>query len=214
LTGQDGASVKAALAAPASVLTPAGAPAALPSDLLANRPDVAAAAANLAASDADLAAAARARFPRITLSGVIGLLAFDPEDLFNDSIVGTLTAGIAGPLLDFGRTGATIDAAAADKRAAFAAYRSAVFQALGDAEAAYGLVTAADAEASLAEDEHNQLTRAASLAEERYKAGLANFLDVLEARRAADASGERAATARGRTLRARILLWQTLGGER
>jgi NodT family efflux transporter outer membrane factor (OMF) lipoprotein len=214
LTGQDGASVKAALAAPASVLTPAGAPAALPSDLLANRPDVAAAAANLAASDADLAAAARARFPRITLSGVIGLLAFDPEDLFNDSIVGTLTAGIAGPLLDFGRTGATIDAAAADKRAAFAAYRSAVFQALGDAEAAYGLVTAADAEARLAEDEHNQLTRAASLAEERYKAGLANFLDVLEARRAADASGERAATARGRTLRARILLWQTLGGER
>ena len=48
----------------------------MPSDLLANRPDVAAAAANLAASDADLAAAARARFPRITLSGVIGLLAF------------------------------------------------------------------------------------------------------------------------------------------
>jgi multidrug efflux system outer membrane protein len=214
LTGQDGASVKAALTAPASVLTPVSAPAALPSDLLANRPDIAAAAANLAASDADLAAAARARFPRITLSGVIGLLAFDPEDLFNDSIVGTLTAGIAGPLLDFGRTGATIDAAAADKRAAFAAYRSAVFQALGDAEAAYGLVTAADAEARLAEDEHKQLTRAANLAENRYKAGLANFLDVLEARRAADASGERAAAAIGRANRARVALWQALGGER
>jgi len=215
LTGQDGANVRAALAAPVSSPALAAAPAALPSDLLANRPDVAAAAANLAASDADLAAAARARFPRITLSGVIGLLAFDPEDFFDtDSLVGTLTAAVAGPLLDFGRVGAGIDAAAADKRAAFAAYRGAVFQALGDAEAAYGVVAAADAESRLAVDEHRQLTRAASLAETRYKAGLASFLDVLEARRAADASGERSAAAQGRGLRARVVLWQALGGER
>jgi hypothetical protein len=35
---------------------------------------------------------------------------------------------------------------------------------------------------------------------------------VLEARRAADASGERAAAAMGRAQRARVLLWQALGG--
>jgi outer membrane protein TolC len=141
-------------------------------------------------------------------------LAFDPEDLFDeDSLIGTLTAGIAGPLLDFGRVGAGIDAAAADKRAAFAAYRGAVFQALGDAEAAYGVVAAADNEARLSVNERDQLTRAASLAETRYRAGLASFLEVLEARRAADASGERAAAALGRANRARILLWQALGGE-
>ncbi len=214
LTGQDAATVRAALGRAAPALALAAAPAALPSDLLANRPDVAAAAANLAASDADLAAAARARFPRITLSGVIGLLAFDPEDFFDtDSLVGSLTAGIAGPLLDFGRVGAGIDAAAADKRAAFAAYRGAVFQALGDAEAAYGAVAAADAEAQAAVTERDQLGRAANLADARYRAGLASFLEVLEARRAADASGERAAAALGRANRARILLWQALGGE-
>jgi len=214
LTGQDAASVRAALAADAPALAPAPAPASLPSELLANRPDVAAAAANLAASDAELAAAARARFPRITLSAVIGLLAFDPEDLFDeDSLVGTLAAGIAGPLLDFGRVGAGIDAAAADKRAAFAAYRGAVFTALGDAEAAYGVVAAADKEAQLSVLERDQLTRAASLADTRYRAGLASFLEVLEARRAADASGERAAAALGRAARARIVLWQALGGE-
>ncbi len=213
LTGQDSVSVRAALAAPAPALAPARAPAAVPSDLLANRPDVAAAAANLAASDADLAAAARARFPRITLSGVIGLLAFSPGDFFNDSVIGTLTAGIAGPLLDFGRVGAGIDAAAADKRAAFAAYRGAVFLALGDAEAAYGVVAAADTEARLSVEERDQLNRAASLADTRYRAGLASFLEVLEARRAADASGERAAAALGRASRARIVLWQALGGD-
>ncbi len=213
LTGQDAATVRAALASSAPALAPAPAPAALPSDLVANRPDVAAAAANLAASDANLAAAARARFPRITLSGVIGLLAFDPGALFDDSVVGTLAGGIAGPLLDFGRVAAQIDAAAADKRAAFAAYRGAVYQALGDAEAAYGLVTAADAEARLAVTQRDQLTRAAAIAETRYRAGLASFLDVLEARRAADSSGENAAAALGRAARARIVLWQALGGE-
>lgn len=214
LTAQDAATVRAALAQTGPGLAPAAAPASLPSELLANRPDVAAAAANLAASDADLAAAARARFPKLTLSGVIGLLAFSPGDFFDeDSIIGTLTAGIAGPLLDFGRVGAQIDGAAADKRAAFAAYRGAVFQALGDAEGAYGLVAAADNEARLSVEERDLLGRAAGLAETRYRAGLASFLEVLEARRAADASGERAAAALGRAARARIVLWQALGGE-
>lgn len=213
LTAQDAATVRAALAEAGPGLAPAAAPASLPAELLANRPDVAAAAANLAASDADLAAAARARFPKLTLSGVIGLLAFSPGDFFDeDSIIGTLTAGIAGPLLDFGRVGAQIDGAAADKRAAFAAYRGAVFQALGDAEAGYGLVTAADNEARLSVEERDLLNRAAGLAETRYRAGLASFLEVLEARRAADASGERAAAALGRAARARIVLWQALGG--
>nr|WP_298925292.1 efflux transporter outer membrane subunit [uncultured Erythrobacter sp.] len=217
LTGQSAADVNAALASDGKALSPAAAPAApaaLPSDLLTNRPDVLAAASELTATDADLAAAARARFPRLTLSGVLGLLAFNPADLLDEeSIIGTLTAGVAAPLLDFGRIEAEIDGAAANKKIAFAAYRGAVFQALGDAEAAYGLIEASDAEAELAMQEQRELERAARLAGTRFRAGLSNFLEVLEARRAADASGERAAAAIGRAHRARILLWQALGGD-
>jgi NodT family efflux transporter outer membrane factor (OMF) lipoprotein len=214
LTGVDAGSISETLALGKSVVEVPDAPTALPSELLANRPDVLAASAQLAASDADLAATARARFPRFTLSGVIGLLAFDPEDLFDsNSIVGNLAAGVAGPLLDFGRIEAEIDSAAASKQAAFAAYRGEVFQALGDAETAYGLIDASDAEAVQAIAERDQLERAASLADARYRAGLADFLTVLEARRAADASGERAAAAIGRARRARVLLWQALGGD-
>lgn len=214
LTGVTAQEVNAALAKPGGAPEPAAAPAALPSELLTNRPDILAAAAELEAADADLAAATRARFPRFTLSGVLGLLAFDPGDLFdNDSIVGSLTAGVAGPLLDFGRIDAEIDGAAAGKRAAFAAYRAAVFQALGDAEAAYGLIAASDAEAVLAMRERDELERAARLADTRYRAGLASFSEALEARRAADASGERAAASLGRASRARVLLWQALGGD-
>lgn len=214
LTAQGSAQVRAALAADAPDVGVANAPASLPSALLANRPDVLAAAANLAAEDAELAATARRRFPTFDLSGVIGLLGFSPGDLFDeDSIVGSLAAGIAGPLLDFGRIEAEIDGAAAEKRAAFEAYRGSVYTALGDAEAAYGLVAAADLEASAAAQEAASLSRAAALAETRQRAGLADFLTVLEARRAADASGERAAAAAGRAARARVILWQALGGD-
>ncbi|MEM7665212.1 MAG: TolC family protein [Pseudomonadota bacterium] len=214
LTGTNATDVNAALAQSAPPLGQSPAPMTLPSELLANRPDVLAAGAELAATDADLAAAARARFPRLTLSAVVGLLAFSPGDFFDeDSLVGTLTAGLAAPLLDFGRIEAEIDGAAAEKKAAFAAYRGAVFQALGDTEEAYGLIAASDREAALTVEERDGLERAARLANTRYRAGLADFLTVLEARRAADASGERAAAALGRAQRARVLLWQALGGE-
>lgn len=213
LTGANGQVVANALGEPFGLIEPGPPPAALPSELLVNRPDVMAAAAELAATDQDLAATARSRFPRFTLSAVIGLLAFDPGDLFDtDSIVGTLAGSVAGPILDFGRIDAEIDVAAANKRAAFQAYRGAVFQALGDAETGYGLIAAADAEAQLALTERRELERAARLADTRFRAGLSNFLEVLEARRAADASGDRAAAAAGRANRARVILWQALGG--
>jgi multidrug efflux system outer membrane protein len=61
--------------------------------------------------------------------------------------------------------------------------------------------------------QRDQLNRAAAIAETRYRAGLASFLEVLEARRAADSSGEAAAAALGRAARARIVLWQAQGGE-
>lgn len=213
LTAQGAAPVRDALSLQPPVSSLPSAPATSPSTLLVNRPDVLAAAATLAAEDAELAAAARRRFPVFDLSASLGLLAFGLGDLFDsNSIVGTLAASVAAPLLDFGRIQAEIDGAAAEKQAAFAAYMNAVYTALGDSETAYGLIAAADGEATAARAEASSLQRAAQIAEARQRAGLDDFLTVLDARRAADASGERAVAAVGRARRARILLWQALGG--
>ena len=106
-----------------------------------------------------------------------------------------------------------ISGAAAGKRTAFAAYRGAVFNALGETESAYGAVTGSDAQVDSAARENAELERAYVLAETRYRAGLADFLTVLEARRAADASGERLAIAIGQANRARVQLWLALGGD-
>ena len=84
--------------------------------------------------------------------------------------------------------------------------------ALGDAEGGYALVAAADRELAAATAEAAAADRAARLTETRFRAGLSNLLLVLDARRLALAAGERAAAARGRALRARIALWQALGG--
>ncbi|MDN3646581.1 efflux transporter outer membrane subunit [Pontixanthobacter aestiaquae] len=213
LTAQSPKTVRDALASdgPGSIVS--AAPASTPSELLANRPDIQAAAARLAASDAELYAAAANRFPKFTLSAALGLLAFDLGDLFDeDAVVGSASGSLLAPLLDFGRIEAQIDGAAAGKRAAFQAYRGRVFTALGEAETGYGLVQSADRELALAERERASAARAAELAEVRFRAGLANFLTVLDARRIADSSGERVALAKGRAQRARVLLWQALGG--
>lgn len=213
LTGESSASVMGALAQPATPSAPVAPPPSLPSQLLENRPDVLAAAAQLDAADAALAAAARRRFPRLTLSAALGLLTFDfASPLSENALVGSASGALLAPLFDFGRIQSEIDASAADQRVAFEAYRGAVFTALGEAETAYGLVEATNREVAASQAERAKLVRNASLAETRYRAGLADFLTVLEARRAANASAERTAAAKGRAARARVLLWQALGG--
>jgi NodT family efflux transporter outer membrane factor (OMF) lipoprotein len=213
LTARPAGAVRAMLLTPATVGPPAPAPAALPSQLLRNRPDLAAAAARLAAANADVAAAAAQRFPRLDLSASLGLLAFGLDRLFTDeATVGTLAAGIAGPLLDFGRVQARIDAADAQSRITFAGYRRAVFTALGESEAAFATLAEADREAAASRQEADRATRAAAIALTRNRAGLSSFLEVLDARRAAEAAQDRAADAAGRAARARVVLWQALGG--
>jgi NodT family efflux transporter outer membrane factor (OMF) lipoprotein len=200
-----------AASAPAVVLAPA--PVALPSTLLTNRPDILVAGARLRAADAEVAAAAAARFPRLTLSGALGLLAFSVGGLFDSDAIGASAGSeLAGPLLDFGRVASDIDRAEAGTFEAFANYRDAVFTALGDAEGSYALVAAADAELAAASAEAAAAERAARLSEARFRAGLSNLLLVLDARRLALSAGERVAVARGQAQRARVSLWQALGG--
>ncbi|MEW6574737.1 MAG: efflux transporter outer membrane subunit [Pseudomonadota bacterium] len=213
LTGQNGQMVLGLLQKPSTLSEPTTVPASLPSALLINRPDVRAAAANLAAADEELSATAARRFPQLNLTASLGLLGFNLDRLFqSNAVVASAGSSLLAPLLDFGRIEAEIDASAAAKRIAFARYRDSVFSALGEAEASYGLVSAMDLQLEAARQEYASATRAANIAEARYRAGLSDFLTVLEARRAADASGERVAIASGQSRRSRILLWQALGG--
>jgi NodT family efflux transporter outer membrane factor (OMF) lipoprotein len=189
------------------------APSAAPSALLTARPDIAAVSARLTAADADVAAAAAQRFPKVTLSSALGLLAFALGDLFDtDAITGSLGAEIAGPILDFGRIEADIKGREAGVQEAFAQYRRVVFSALGESEAAFGVLAANDAESAALRKQVTIEQDATYLARVRYKNGLSDFLTVLDAQRSANAVRIRSAVADGQARRARVILWQALGG--
>ncbi len=189
------------------------APSSAPSAIIASRPDVQAAAARLAASDADLAAIAAQRFPSFTLSSALGLLAFSLGGLFDsDAITGQLGAGIAGPLLDFGRIQSEIDGGKAQTKIAFEELRKATFTALGEAEGGFGRLAAADQEADLLAAQAQREADVARVSASRYRAGLESLIAVLDADRTAYLAQQQAVAAKGRAQRARLTLWQVLGG--
>lgn len=213
LTGSDAQTVIASLAPKATTVARPRPPAAAPSDLLRARPDVAAAEARLAAADANIAAAAAERYPKLTLSDALGLLSFALGDLFSsDAVIGSLGATIAGPLIDFGRVETQIDESKANARQAFAAYRDAVFTALGEAETAYGQLGSIDLEGQALRRQREFDRDAEYLLAIRYRNGLSDFRDVLNSRRVLNNTRTQVAIAEGRALRARIALWQALGG--
>ena len=213
LTALPAADVMAALDQPAGAVLDARPLPDAPSLVLRARPDVRATEARLAAADAEIAVAAAERFPRLTLSGALGLVALGFGGLFDeDALIGSLGGGIAGPLIDFGRVAARIDGAEAGAAEAFAGYRGALFRALGESEAAFGAIRAGDERVRLLTAQAALDSDGVGLARERYRRGLDTFLTVIDAERSANASRSALAAARGEAERARIALYRALGG--
>jgi NodT family efflux transporter outer membrane factor (OMF) lipoprotein len=218
LSGQSAAEVEATLTQnlPTALSKPKwlSPPLAMPSRLLQDRPDVLAAFARLQAADAELAVASAARFPRISLSGDLGLLASSLSDwVDDDAFNGSVVASIAGPLLDFGRTRAEIKRQDANSRIAFADYRAQVFNALQEVERGYALVSARDAERQALMAQLSTEQTVAELANVRYRNGLSDFLSVLDAQRRLYATRARLSILEGEAARVRIALWLALGGK-
>ncbi len=184
-----------------------------PSALIAARPDVQAAASRLAASDADLAATAARRFPQFNISSALGLLAFSFGGLFDaDAITGQLGAGVAAPLLDFGRIEADIARDEAQTRVAFQQLRQISFAALGEAELSFANIAQSDASAERLLSQIQRESDVARLAGSRYRAGLDNLITALDAQSRAYSTTQQGFAAATQAQRARVALWRSLGG--
>jgi NodT family efflux transporter outer membrane factor (OMF) lipoprotein len=214
LTGLAPAEI-AALVAAAPAEPDFGAPAAgVPSDLLLRRPDIAAALARVAAADADTAAAFAARFPRLSITGTIGLVATSLGAFFTgDALTAAAGPALAGPLLDFGRNQARVAGAQARAAEAAAAYRGTVLRAFGEVEANLAAIEAR-------RRQHIALARlvaanedAAGIARIQYRRGLADFLPVLDAERAALRAREQLIAVEAERADAEIALFRAIGGD-
>lgn len=156
----------------------------VPAEVLLQRPDVLAAEQRLIAANANIGAARTAFFPRISLTSVVGTASRNLSGLFDaNSGAWSFQPALSLPLFDAGRTAANVDVATARKNIAVAEYEKSIQQAfrevadlLGAREKLNEQLTAQQANADL----QSQRLR---LVDARYKAGVSNYIEVLDAQR-------------------------------
>jgi NodT family efflux transporter outer membrane factor (OMF) lipoprotein len=173
-----------ASAAYTSFTPPAMAIASLPAQTLSQRPDVFTAEREVAAASADVGNAQAQRYPRLTLSGSVGIANFRAGG--ENTKTDTWTIGpvaLSMPVFDAGRRRANVDSANARYGAAVISYRATVRQAVSETEQA---LVNLDSTAARASDAQTMLDgyRANYIAvDERYKNGMASLFELEDARR-------------------------------
>jgi len=159
-------------------------PAGLPSELLQRRPDVVQAEQQLVAATARIGMAKAERFPKLSLTGILGVASPTLSSLVSPATnFGVLAPVLTGPLLNAQTLGFQQQAAEAQAKQTVAQYEQTILVAFREVEDALVGVSTAREQASAQEKQVNALRSALHLASLRYKGGLANYLDVLIAQR-------------------------------
>lgn len=156
----------------------------LPSELLLIRPDILGAELELRAARANIGVARAAFFPQISLTGSLGYISNELDDLVSrDNRTWSIGPSLSLPLFDFGRNRGNLTVAEARENVAIAEYESAIETAFREvADALAGRRYLAEQVAAQAENVAT-LRRIADLARERYAEGVVNYLQVLDAER-------------------------------
>lgn len=185
----------------------------LPSDLLVQRPDLRAAERHLKAANANIGAARAAFFPRIVLTGSLGVASRELDGLFSGSgSAWNFMPSISVPIFDGGRNQANLDLAYARRNSAVVEYERRVqnaFREVADVLAErYWLSEQIQAQkaALIAQRERSRL---ASL---RYEHGTTNYLEVLDAERSLFAVEQMLVITRRAYLASGVMLYAALGG--
>ena len=203
--------------APASTLADQGIirdiSAGIPSELLANRPDILAAEQDLRAARANVGAARAAFFPSITLTGQAGFTSSQLGNLVGSQGLGwSFGPTISLPIFDWGARKGDLTVARARETIAVATYEKTVqtaFREVADGlagrrylrEQIEAQVRAVTAQRTLAR-----------LAESRYQNGVAQYLEVLDAQRSLFAAEQTLIVLRGNDLQNLVSLYTALGG--
>ena len=197
------------------VVVPAVTPG-LPLELIARRPDIAAAEANLVGAHADLAAARAAFFPALTLTANAGLqnpaLAAAVDTLTGTGFGYNVAGALVQTIFDNGQIQAKTDEARAREEELLANYRGVVLAALSDVENALGGASHLAAQEDAARNQLAQSERLSRAALNKYRAGSADFLVVVDAERTLYAARDQLAQIRAARLSATIALIRALGG--
>jgi NodT family efflux transporter outer membrane factor (OMF) lipoprotein len=199
---------------PLSLMTPPPpTPPGVPSDLLERRPDIAAAERRVQAANAQIGVARAAYFPRFTLTGVGG---------FESSALSTLIQGPSG-LWALGGTAAQLIFDAGQRRgvseqarAAFdqsvASYRQTVLVGFQEVEDSLSALRVLQQEAQTQAGAVAAAEHSLELSNNRYKGGVANYLEVTTAQSVALSDEVTAVNLLKRRMTSSVLLIKSIGG--
>ena len=186
-------------------------PAGLPSELLERRPDVRQAERQLQAANANIGAARAAFFPRITLTGSVGLASDDLGGLF-DNRAWQFAPRITLPIFDAGVNQANLEVSQVNRDIAVAQYERSIQAAFREvADALAGRATLGEqlrAQRAQAQAEETRFR----LADLRFQNGASSYLDVLEAQRALFQTQQAVVVAQAAQQQNLVQLYKVLGG--
>ena len=192
---------------------PSSVPAGLPSELLDRRPDLRQAEQQLASANARIGEAKALLYPSISLTGAYGWESSDLGELFETpSKSWFVSANVLQPIFNSGQNLRRVEVAESQQRQALYGYERSILQAFREVEdSLVGLRQAGLRRGS----EHQRVTaelKVVDLAELRYRGGVTDYLEVLDAQRSLfDAELEETATQRDEIV-ALIQLYKALGG--
>lgn len=214
LLGQAPASLENELSTVSAIpVPPAEVPVGLPSDLLRRRPDVRQAERALAASNARIGIAEADLYPRFSLTGSFGFESNQVGDLFDwDSRSWNIGPNVRWRIFDGNRIRRQIAAAGARSEAALHAYDKSVLGALEEVENRLVAFSQEQSRRESLEKATAANKRAADLSNDLYKAGLRDFLNVLDSQRALFDSQDALVQSELAVTTNLIALYKSLGG--
>lgn len=188
-------------------------PAGLPSELLQRRPDLRAAEQELIAANADIGYAKASYYPRLSLTGLLGLESGELSNLLKTgATTWNLGTNLATPLVTGGKSEAAQAVARANYAAAEANWRKAVLNALREVEDALVQQGSAREIQQAREAQLTAMEQTLKLARLRYTNGYSGYLDVLTTQRALFQTQLGVIDSQRARLAALVGLYKALGG--
>ncbi|TXD97441.1 efflux transporter outer membrane subunit [Psychrobacter frigidicola] len=185
----------------------------LPSELLRYRPDILQAEYNLKAAGANIEVARASYFPSISLASSIGIGSSSLNDLFKSSSLGwSFGPSVSVPIFDGGRLDANYDVAKIERQQTLAGYEKSIqtaFREVSDVLATRATLGEQLLSQYRLQDNFEQTYQ---IADARFKAGISNYLDVLDAQRSLFSTQQGILDLELQKLISQIELYQALGG--
>src|SRR5881409_3144886 len=188
-------------------------PAGLPSALLERRPDLRQAEQTLVAANARIGVAKAEYFPKISLTALLGTASPEVSALTSGGATIWAVAGlVSGPLLNAGRTLGTYRAATAQSEQARLQFEQTILLALREVSDVLTRLARLSAAETAQDMAVKALGEAVDHAMDRYRQGLANYFEVLEAQQQLYPAQNTLAQIRQNRLLAYAQLYRALGG--